>query len=82
MKLIRSEDGERAYISNNNGIVIAMVEKQKMGTHGHWRGWTHYRLCETTGCMKIVDFFDTDIPFCFANLKEFKAYYAEGTVQN
>lgn len=45
MKFIKSDDGERVYAVNSTGITVAYIEKNRMGTHGHWHGWMHYKYC-------------------------------------
>lgn len=45
MKFIKSADGERISAVNDLGLVVAYIEKNRFGTHGHWRGWMHYKYC-------------------------------------
>lgn len=51
MKFIKSEDGEKVFAVNDHGEVIAFIEKDRFGTHGHWRGWKHFKYCYYTNSL-------------------------------
>lgn len=48
MMFIKSQDGETISAVNSKGMVIAYIRKNRFGTHGHWRGWEHYKYCYYT----------------------------------
>lgn len=82
---------DRINAVDDSGTVIAYIEKQRMGTHGHWHGYLHYLFCDPLN--KIIWAGEdentvypdrphipwkswTEAPTWFANVKEFKAYYS------
>ena len=44
MKYIK--DGDRVSAINENGDLVAYIEKDRFGTHGHWHGYKHFVFCE------------------------------------
>lgn len=91
MRFEKTADGERINVIDDDGTIIAYAEKQRFGTHGHWRGYLHYLFCDRVG--KIIWAGEqsksiypekpvnncwenwTDAPPVFLNVKEIKAYY-------
>lgn len=45
MTFIKSKDGDTISAVNSMGLVVACIKKNRFGTHGHWRGWEHYKYC-------------------------------------
>ena len=78
---------DRYDLFDDYGKLTAVVEKERFGTHGHWRGWRHCVYCPVVGQILWagVELYPgvprdamenwTDAPVYFANLKEVKEYY-------
>ena len=91
IELIRADAGA-ANPADETGRIVACAEKEYMGTHGHYRGFSHYIYCEKhgrlrwTGEMEPVAKPDgrralrpwTDEPLMFRTLREFKKHYGIG----
>lgn len=87
ISFVKSPDGEQMNAVDMNGKIIGQIVKQRFGTHGHWKGWTHYCLHEASGKLLYAGVPEhvvipdgrfepwTDAPCYFANVKEFKNYY-------
>ena len=82
MKAIK--DGEKIFVVDESGTEKAYIEKYYFGTHGHYRGYTHFVFSETAGRFLwagVTEYNNgefkpwTAAPAYFPNLKEFKTYY-------
>lgn len=70
--------GDRIYAINADGKTIAYIEKNRFGTHGHWRGWNHYVYDNSKGDFLwagVYEILSDLVPCIFMSIKEFKAYY-------
>lgn len=92
MTFVKAEDGERISAIDGTGRTVAYIEKQRLGTHGYWKGYLHYTFCEKlekliwAGVDERMIYPDkpyeplkswTAAPPWFPSVKEFKAYYSE-----
>ena len=69
--------GNRYEAVNDDGQVVAYIEKAYYGTHGHSRVWEHFCFGEKFG--RIVSACAlTDKPWKFMSVGEFKRYYTQG----
>ena len=84
MKIIK--ENEKILIIDQSGSVIAYLEKNGFGTHGHYRGYKHFIFSAADNkyiwcgveyyCKEEKEFKRfTDKPETFRNLKEVKLYY-------
>lgn len=64
---------------NPDGTAAAYIERNYIGTHGHYKGWNHMvwdagrrRFVQPS----ILDFQKDGLPSVFRNVLEFQSYYA------
>ena len=92
MTFTKTEDGEKILAIDSTGRTVAYIEKDRFGSHGHWKGYLHYIFCEKLGKLiwagvdEYMIYPDrpheswkswTEAPPWFPNVKEFKTYYSE-----
>ena len=80
--MVLEKSGPDRYDIKEGDMIIAYIEKNRMGTHGHWRGYTHYMYHEGRFLWAGADIVIggkmrpwTDAPWVFRNIREVKDYY-------
>ena len=64
------------YAVDNSGAVVAYIERNFIGTHGHSSGWLHMVIHEGKATSaEGLWFSGSSAPWVFRNIKDFRSYY-------
>ena len=71
------------YLILSGETIIAKLEKNRFGTHGHSRGWNHYKAMPDSSMMwcgvdKRIFPNKPDAPELFKSIQEAREYYGIG----
>lgn len=72
----KTADGERISAVTSEGIALGYIQKARMGTHGHWRGWEHFVFSRKhEAYVPVYAYSELSEPCHFNSIRDFKEYY-------